>query len=199
MRPEMARMTRRELLAGTAVAALAGGCSPSPGERGVYLVAKGIGLAAGLVIAECKLSPEARLALATVVERIVSAVPGPGERPVSAWLALARRHVDSMVSDGRVSPLAGAVAVAAFAIVVHAYAIVEARHPQVGAVRRLACAAVSGLAAGVLSVLRAKNPSVQGYDTEAYKALGSYSGTVVLQVLATAADTTGRMAQTPEK
>lgn len=205
-------MTRRDFLAGasgaaavTATTAVAvPGCTTIPGERTVYLVGKGIGMAAGVVMCQCRLSAEALATLATLVEKVMEATPGPGEAMASTWIGAAKRHVESLVAAGKAKPVTAAVALAAFAVVVYAYALVEMRHPQVGVVRKLACAAVDGLAEGVLAVVRpAKGAAPDGsYDAAAYKALSEYSGTVVLQALAAAASAEaagGHVAGTAEK
>ena len=191
-----AAVTRRELLAGaagTAVVVSVPGCKSIPGTEVVYLAAKGIGGAAGLVLNECGLSDEMRAALVSVVQAVMDATPGPGEGLTETWIGAAKRHVESLAAEGKVKPLVGAVALAAFAVVVYAYTLIEIRHPQVRVVRELAFAAVDGLAAGFLATFRPTGLSVQDYDVEAYKALRAYSGvTVVRGLVAAMAQTEGK-------
>ena len=178
-----AAVTRRELLAGaagTAVVVSVPGCKSIPGTEVVYLAAKGIGGAAGLVLNECGLSDEMRAALVSVVQAVMDATPGPGEGLTETWIGAAKRHVESLT-----------VALAAFAVVVYAYTLIEIRHPQVRVVRELAFAAVDGLAAGFLATFRPTGLSVQDYDVEAYKALRAYSGVTVVRTLTAAMAQTG--------
>lgn len=189
-----ATLTRRELLAGaagTAVVVSVPGCKSIPGTEVVYLAGKGIGGAAGLVLNECGLSAEMRSALVSIVRAVMDATPGPGEGLAETWIGAAKRHVESLAAEGKVKPLAGAVALAAFAVVVYAYTLIEIRHPQVRVVRELAFAAVDGLAAGFLATFRPTGLSVQDYDVEAYKALRAYSGVTVVRTLTAAMAQTG--------
>lgn len=204
----MARITRRDFLIGTpgaaavtAVTAVAvSGCQSIPIERVVYLIGKGIGLAAGVVVCECSFSSETREALAAVVEKVMTVTPGSDEARATTWIGAAKRYIESLVAAGKIKPVTAAVVLAAFAVVVYAYTLIEMRHPQVGVVRKLACAAVDGLAEGVLAVVRSSVRSATDYDVEAYKALLAYSGTVVLQMLtAAAAAAEGHVAGTAEK
>ena len=115
-----AAITRRELLAGaagTAVVVSVPGCKSIPGTEVVYLAAKGIGGAAGLVLNECGLSAEMRSALVSVVQAVMDATPGPGEGLTETWIGAAKRHIESLTAEGKVKPLVGAVALAAFAVV----------------------------------------------------------------------------------
>ena len=189
-----AAITRRELLAGaagTAVVVSVPGCKSIPGTEVVYLAAKGIGGAAGLVLNECGLSAEMRSALVSVVQAVMDATPGPGEGLTETWIGAAKRHIESLTAEGKVKPLVGAVALAAFAVVVYAYTLIEIRHPQVRVVRELAFAAVDGLATGFLATFRPTGLSVQDYDVEAYKALRAYSGVTVVRTLMAAMAQTG--------
>ena len=200
-------MTRRDFIAGASgtaavVTVAAPGCTSMPGERAVYLVSRGIGLAAGMVVCECGLSAEAREALAAVVEKVMDATPGPGEAMATTWIGAAKRHLEALVAAGKAKPVPAAVALAAFAVVVYGYALVEMRHPQVGAVRRLVCAAVDGFAEGVLAVVRpsARTMPDCACDAAAYKALQAYSGTAVLKAFAAAVTASGGgVAQIGEK
>jgi hypothetical protein len=198
----MARVTRRELLMAVPVVtaavavAPASGCKSTPGTSAVYLVAKGIGGAAGLVLNDCALPPEARSALVSVVTAVMGATPGPSETLTTTWVGAAKKHVESLVADGKVKPLVGTIALAAFTVVAYAYTLLEIRHPQVRAVRELAFAAVDGLASGFLATFRPTGLIVQTYDVAAYKALRAYSGVLVLRNLTA---TAAAMAQSGEK
>lgn len=191
-------ITRRELLSGAVttavVAAVAGGagCKSIPGTEIVYLAGKGIGGAAGLVLNECGLSDEARTALVSIVTKIMEVTPGPGEALTDTWLDAAKSHVAELVADGKVQPLTGAVAFAAFAVVVYAYTLVEVRHPAIRVVRELTFAAIDGLAAGFLATFKPTKLVVLDYDVEAYKALTAYSGVTVLRGLTAAIAQSGK-------
>ena len=194
-----ALVTRRELLGGAAGTAVvvaatgAAGCKSIPGMEVVYLAGKGIGGAAGLVLNECRLSQETRDLLVSVATAVMNATPGPGEGLSETFIGAAKRHIDALVAEGRVKPLTGAVVIAAFAVVVYAYALLEIKFPQVRAVRELMCSALDGFMAGFVGTFRPTKLTVMDYDVAAYKALRAYAGVTVLRGLVTA------MAQTEEK
>jgi len=193
-------VTRRDLLAGAAgtavvavVATEAAGCKSIPGMEAVYLAGKGIGGAAGLVLNECSLSQDTRDLLVSVATAVMNTTPGPGEGLSETFIGAAKRHVDALVAAGKVKPLTGAVVIAAFAVVVYAYALLEIKFPQVRVVRELMCSALDGFMAGFLATFKPTKLTVLDYDVEAYKALKAYAGVTVLRGLVAA------MAQTEQK
>lgn len=196
----MGAITRREFLfklpligaAGCAFVSLPG-CRSVPAASVVALAARGIGGAAGLVLNDCRLSDETRRAVVRLMERVVAVTPGAGETLTATWISAAKAHVDSLVAAGKVKPLVGAIALAAFAVIVRAYALLELRYPHVKFVRELTCAAVDGFAAGFLATFRPDGIVVQSYDVEAYNSLSADPGVSALRNLVDA------VAQSAEK
>lgn len=181
-----AGMTRRAFVCGLPAVAVAAspGCKTLPGMEAVELAARGIGGAAGLVLNDCSLSPETRRTLACVMERIVAITPGAGESLTETWTTEAKKHVDGLVAGGKCRPLVGAVALAAFAVVVRAYVLLELRYPEIRVARELAFAAVDGFAAGFLATFRPSGLAVQAYDVAVYRELSASAEAMALRNLA---------------
>ena len=153
--------------------------------------ARGIGGAVGLVLNDCRISPETRGVIVRLMEDVVATTPGAGETLTATWGAAAKRHIDSLVEAGKVKPLVGAVAIVAFAVVLRGYILIELRHPQVKLVRELTCAAVDGFAAGFLATFRPDGVTAQTYDVDAYNALAAAPDVISLRNLVDAVAKTG--------
>lgn len=171
-------ITRRSFLLGLpaigAVSAIStSGCKSVPGEYVVSLASRGIGCAVGIVLNECNMSHDTRAAVIDLMERIVAVTPGPGETLTVTWGTEAKKHIDSLVSEGKVSPLVGAIALAAFAVAVYGYTILETRYPHVRIIRSLTCAAVEGFALGFIMAFKVNKSSLYQCDTDAYRILST--------------------------
>ena len=168
-------ITRRSFLLGIPAISAIGtsGCKSVPGEYAVSLASRGIGCAVGIVLNECNMSHETRAAVIDLMERIVAVTPGPGETLTVTWGTEAKKHIDSLVSEGKVRPLVGAIALAAFAVAVYGYTILETRYPHARIVRSLTCAAVEGFALGFIMAFKVNKSSLYQCDTDAYRILST--------------------------
>ncbi len=177
------RVTRRDVLAALPLA-LAAGCATMPGASAVRGGAQAVGGAAGRVLKACGLSDRAASAIVAVAGRVVEIVPDAGQSAEDAWGAAARRHVALLIAGGKCTELRGAVALAAFSLLVTAYGILEARYPAVLTVRKVAEAAVDGFGKGFLAALGEGAAASQAWDEEAYGGMRSSTLASVVRMLA---------------
>ncbi len=177
-------VTRRDFVGLAAPLAIAAGCTTLPGASVVHSGARAVGAAAGRVIGACGLSGKATEAVVEVVGRVVEIVPDVGQSAEEAWGAAARRHVALLIAEGRCTELRGAIALAAFALLVAAYGMFEARYPAALAVRKVAEAAVDGFGKGILVALGDGAAASQACDEEAYGSMKSSTLASVVRMLA---------------
>ena len=165
--------TRRRLLFGIPLLFASGlpGCKSISTASAVEVAGRGIGVAAGVLLSRLDLDPDVRRALRVVVETVLKVVPGAGEDLVTTWGAAAQEHINNRIAEGKLTPFGGAVALAAFVVVIHAYVLLEHRHPEIRTVRSLACAAIDGFTAGFLTVFAPTELDLKPLDAEAYDEL----------------------------
>lgn len=176
-------VTRRDLVVALPLA-LATGCATLPGASVVHGGARAVGVAAGRVLKACGLSEKATAAVVSVVGKIVEIVPDVGQSAEDAWGAAARKHVALLIAEGKCTELRGAIALAAFSLLVAAYGILEARYPAALAVRKVAEAAVDGFGKGLLAALADGQAASQSCDEEAYGSMRSSTLVSVVRMLA---------------
>lgn len=181
-------ITRRELLFGVPLllasgAPVASGCRSLPVASSVEIAGRGIGVAVGALLNKLDLDPSVRRVLASAVEKVLTDTPGPGEDPVATWGAAAQQLINNRVAEGRLTPFGGAVALAAFVVVLHAYMLLERRYPEIRTVRSLACAAVDGFSTGFLAAFKPISLDLQPLDAEAYDELKQDPAVLALENL----------------
>lgn len=180
----MATVTRRDFVAGAISLVIATGCTTLPGANVVYSGARAVGGAAGRVLKACNLSEKSASVIVEVVGKIVEIVPDVGQSAEDAWGAAAKKHVALLIAEGKCTELRGAIALAAFTILVAAYNILEARYPAALAVRKVAEAAVDGFGKGLLATLSDDATASQAYDEEAYGSMKASTLVSVVRMLA---------------
>lgn len=142
-----------------AIAAFAlAGCKSIPTPEQMKATATAIGVAAGLVADETKISEKARNTVVAIVEEVSRATPAVGQTFEEAWTPVAQSLVDKYVAEGKIDAATGQIAMTAFAFVVKGIDyIFTVRYPKARQYEELVAAAIAGFTDGFLTVFKPIN------------------------------------------
>lgn len=149
-------MNRREFLTGCtmAAAAVVTGCKHVPTEDSVRKIASAFGGTTGFVLDQCELDSKSQDVIIYIVTLGYTIVPSEGQTVFDAWKDIARRHVESLVTGGRITAMQGDLILSAFDLVLKGVALLVERYPDVGTYGSLTTAAVEGFCNGFLAVYK---------------------------------------------
>ena len=152
------------------------GCKTKPNVDKVnrafyYGVAHAGGTGTALVMNETSLSKEKRVVIRDVFVDIKSCNPEVGQPLEAAWTPIAKKHVDALVSDGKIDSATGVVIMAGFHTAMTGVNLIEQHYPEIREDRDLLSAAIAGLTDGFLEHFIV--------DPDANAALHSAKGTIV--------------------
>ena len=129
------------------------------------------GATISIVMNETSLSKEKRVVIRDVFVDIKSCNPEVGQPLEAAWTPIAQKHVDALVSDGKIDSATGVVIMAGFHTAMTGVNLIEQHYPEIREDRDLLSAAVAGLTDGFLEHFIV--------DPDANAALHSAKGTIV--------------------
>ena len=149
-------MNRREFLKGCTLSAVAAvsGCKHVPTEDSVRKIASAFGGTTGLVLDQCELDSKSQDVIIYIVTLGYTIVPSEGQTIFDSWKDIARRHVESLITGGRITAMQGDLILSAFDLVLKGIALLVERYPDVGTYGSLTTAAVEGFCNGFLAVYK---------------------------------------------
>ena len=159
-------MNRREFLKGCTLSAVAAvsGCKHAPTEDGMKKIAYAFGGTTGFALDQYDIDEKSRNAIIDIVSRGYTVVPDEGQTVFDAWKDIAKRHVESLVTGGRITAMQGDLILSAFDLVLKGVALLVERYPDVGTYGSLTVAAIEGFCSGFLAVYKPAASDVECTD-----------------------------------
>lgn len=108
------------------------------------------GTTISLVMNETSLSKEKRVVIRDVFVDIKTCNPEVGQPLEAAWTPIAQKHVDALVSEGKIDSATGVVIMAGFHTAMTGVNLLEQHYPEIRKDRDFLSAAISGLTDGFL-------------------------------------------------
>lgn len=139
---------------------LIGGCKSVPTPEAMYRISSACGTAAGLIVNETKITAEGKAALIEVVQDVRTSVPKTNETFTAAWTPIAQKHVDELISKGKLDKGEGLIVMQAFGVATLGIDYVFERYPEAKQYEQLVSAATDGFTYSLLSSLGATPKAV---------------------------------------
>lgn len=133
------------------------GCKTVPTADTVYGCSKAIGVSAGIVFNELKLTDKQHNKAVEIVTKVYAVTPEVGQTFTEAWSDIAARHVRELVENGEISELDGKFIYEAAVFAMNGMDYLMAKYPVVKTDKDLLFAAVNGFGDGFLAIAKPVN------------------------------------------
>lgn len=150
------------------------GCKSVPTNDTMYMTSYAVGVATGLISNNTKIDNDTRNAICDIINIVRQCVPETNQTFEVAWMPIAVKHVEKLITEGKLNVAQGKMVITAFSLACQGIDyIFEIRYPSAKTYRDLVIAAIDGFADGFLTVFKPINgalasPATLQYDVEAY-------------------------------
>lgn len=158
-----------------AFTAILTGCKTTPSTDTMYSSSYAIGVSAALVMNQTKISDEDRNIIIDIVNEVNASVPDTNTTFSVAWTTIAQKHVDDLVTAGKLDEAQSKIIMSLFTAAVKTIDyVVYKRYPVVGQNIELIEAVTHGFCNGLLTYYTPANTVAAAvgpktvYDKEAY-------------------------------
>lgn len=126
------------------------GCKTRPNVDNINRIFYYGGSGTALVMNETSLNKEKRVVIYDVFVDIKACNPEVGQPLEAAWTPIAQKHVDLLVTEGKIDAATGVVIMAGFRTAMAGVNLLEQHHPEIREDRDLLSAAIAGFTDGFL-------------------------------------------------
>ena len=146
----------KKMIMGMAALVMMAGCTPT--EEQINKTAMAIGYAAGIVANQTNIKDDARNAIVTVLNEVLTCIPLAGESFADAWKPVIKAKVAELVEAGKIDAATGEVVVSVSLMAAQAVDyLFDVRYPEAKKFTEFVAAGASGAIDGFLAVFKPVN------------------------------------------